>query len=115
MKPEFFQAITQPTRLDTLPGHIIDSLIQLKGLSQAGQNCFSLATQARNFHSIPFFNSVKREYSSWNSLEDSVLQCPRKFLSFTDDDFNEFIRILVEAGCWIGARASENYSPCLVT
>ena len=37
VKPEFFQAITQPTRLDTVGGHVLDTLIQLKGLSQASK------------------------------------------------------------------------------
>lgn len=98
VKPEFFQAITQPTRLDTLPGHIIDSLIQLKGLSQASKTVLSLATQARNFHSIPFFLASNGNILRGASLEDSVLLAANKVLNFSDDDFNEFMKYLGRSG-----------------
>ena len=98
VKPEFFQAITQPTRLDTFGGHILDTLVQLKGLSQASKTVLSLATQARNFHSIPFFLASNGNILRGASLEDSVLLAANKVLNFSDDDFNEFMKYLGRSG-----------------
>lgn len=98
VKPEFFQAITQPSRLDTVGGHVIDTLVQLKGLSQASKTVLSLATQARNFHSIPFFLASNGNIIRGASLEDSVLLAANKVLNFTDDDFNEFMKYLGRSG-----------------
>ena len=98
VKPEFFQAITQPTRLDTVGGHVLDTLIQLKGLSQASKTVLSLATQARNFHSIPFFLASNGNIIRGASLEDSVLLAANKVLNFSDDDFNEFMKYLGRSG-----------------
>jgi len=98
IKPEFFMAITQPVKNLNLTNQILDTLSQLKGISQASKTVFSLATQARNFNSIPMFLFSNGNIPRGGDVMDAMDIALGDLLRYSDDEMRALSRLMVRSG-----------------